>query len=57
MPPALNLPEDLHDERGLACAGVAHEFDVLRLGLKRYPHHLFGFGGFEADTVAASPSC
>ena len=52
MTPALNLTEDLHDECRLAGPGVAHQFDVLRFGLQRYPHHLFGFGGYEADAVA-----
>src|ERR1700723_3448591 len=41
---ALNLPEYLQDERCLARAGVAHQLDVLGLGLKRYPHHLFCLG-------------
>jgi len=53
MAPTLNLTEELHDECCLAGPGVAHEFDVLRFGLQRYPHHLFGLGGDEADTVAA----
>ena len=53
MAPALNLTEDLHDECRLAGPGVAHEFDVLRFGLQRYPHHLFGLGGDEADAVSA----
>ena len=50
--PALNLTEDLHDECRLAGPGVAHEFDVLRFGLLRYAHHLFGLGGDEADAVS-----
>src|ERR1035437_8685789 len=49
---ALNLPKYLHDERCLARARVSHQLDVLRLCLKRYPHHLFCFSGFEADTVS-----
>ena len=53
MIPALNLTEDLHDECRLAGPGVAHEFDVLRFGLQRYPHHLFGLGSDEANAVAA----
>jgi hypothetical protein len=52
--PALNLSEYLHDERRLARAGVAHQLDVLRLGLKRYSHHLFCFGSFESDTVPST---
>src|ERR1019366_2282682 len=49
---ALNLAEDLHDERGFARAGVAHQLDVLRLSLERYTHHLGCFGGLEADAVS-----
>jgi len=26
--------------------------DVLRLGLKRYPHHLFCLSSFEADAIS-----
>ena len=38
--PASNLPEDLHDECRLACAGVRNDLYVLRLGLGRDPKHL-----------------
>ena len=50
--PASDLTKALHDELRFSNPGVAHELKMLRLFLQRNPHHLAGFRGFEADTIA-----
>ena len=52
MTPTLYLPEHLHNQSRFAGPCVAHEFDMLRLGLQRDTHHVFGFGRDEADAIA-----
>ena len=52
MAPFLDLHEKLHDEPGLARAGVAHQFDVLPFGEPWNAHELLRLDGSEAYAVA-----
>jgi hypothetical protein len=47
-----NLTQDLHDELGLADAGVPHDLEVLGFLPGGDTHHLSEFGCFETDAVA-----
>jgi hypothetical protein len=50
--PLFDLHEYLHDEPGLARAGVAHQLDVLPFGEPGNAHELLRFDGSEANAVA-----
>ena len=47
-----DLAQDLHDELGLADAGVPHDLEVLRFLSGWNSHHLAEFGCLESNTVA-----
>src|SRR5208283_4936185 len=47
-----DLHEYLHNEPGLARAGVAHQLDVLPFGEPRNAHELLRFDGSETDAIA-----
>jgi hypothetical protein len=52
MAALLDLHKELHDQPGLARAGIAHDLDVLSFGTLGDAHEVFGLGGFEPDAIA-----
>ena len=52
MAALLDLYEELHDQPGLARAGIAHDLDVLSFGALRDTHEVLRLGGFESDAIA-----
>ena len=57
MAALFDLYEELHDQPGLARAGVAHDLDVLSFGALGDTHEVLGLGGFEADAIALGRPC